>query len=135
MAQLDQSGFTLVVIDTAGRETAGSAAAMRAAQLSLIPVRASMLDIRAARLTIAALARLDRPFAFVLNGCPPGRSARVSDAGRALTMMGEAAPSIVYRLDHVDAMGSGRGVTELPGKAGEEIRVLWSWLKARRELQ
>ncbi len=73
----------------------------------------------------------------MLNACPPGpRSARLEDAGRALSLLGVlAAPPIVHRADHVDAMGLGLGVTELQpeGKAAEEIRALWRWVRRRLE--
>jgi chromosome partitioning protein len=78
--------------------------------------------------------RIGRPYAFVLNACPHGRSARLEDAGRALGLLGVlASPPIVQRTDHVDAIGFGVGVSELnpEGKAAEEIRALWQWIKRR----
>jgi chromosome partitioning protein len=60
-----------------------AAAAMRAADLVIIPARPSTLDLEASRPTLAALARLDRPYAFVLNACAGGRSSRIEDASRA----------------------------------------------------
>ncbi len=41
---LAQAGYTLAVIDTPGVDTAATAAAMRTADLSLIPARPSALD-------------------------------------------------------------------------------------------
>jgi chromosome partitioning protein len=132
--RLAKDGCTLVVIDTPGRDAPGVSAAMTAAQLALIPIRASMFDIRAAQLTISALARLGRPYAFILNSCPPGKSTRITDASRVLTMLGPTAPSIVQRADHVDAMALGLGPSEMGGKAAKaaaEITALWDWVKQR----
>jgi chromosome partitioning protein len=133
---LAQAGYTLAIIDTAGIDTAATAAAMAAADLSLIPARPSALDIEAARPTMSALMRLGRPFAFVLNQAPSGRTARPLDASRALGLLGVLAqPFIVQRADHLDAMALGQGVTERDphGKAAEEIRQLWTWINQRME--
>jgi chromosome partitioning protein len=123
--------YTLAIIDTAGVDSAATAAAMAIADLTLIPARPSTLDIEGARPTLAALARLNRPYAFVLNACPPGRSYRLDDAGRALGLLGAlATPPIVQRATHVDAIGLGLGVTEhaADSKAADEMRALWRWI-------
>ncbi len=87
-AGLRQAGYTLAVIDTQGVGKAATAAAMRSADLSLIPARPSALDIEAARPTMGSLARLDRSYAFIINQSPPGRSARTQDAFKALALLG-----------------------------------------------
>jgi chromosome partitioning protein len=96
--------------------------------------RVLALDLAAARPTLAALTRLDRPYCFILNACPPGRSARLDDDGRALSLL-LASPPVVQRTDHVDAIGFGLGVTELDpeGNAAAEIRQLWAWIGRRLE--
>jgi chromosome partitioning protein len=131
IAGLAAGGYTLAIIDTPGLDTPATAAAMRAADLSLIPARASTLDLEAARPTLAALARLNRAYAFVLNSCPAGRSGRIADASRALSLLGVLAPVMVQRMEHVDAVGLGLGVTELGGKAADETNALWIWIKQR----
>ncbi len=136
LAGLANAGYTLAIIDTAGVDTPGSLPAMRLADLALIPARPSALDIEAARPTMAALERLRRSYAFVMNACPPGKSARLEDAGRALSLLGIlAAPPIVHRAGHMDAMALGLGITEHDpnGKGADEIRALWHWVKRRTE--
>jgi chromosome partitioning protein len=133
---LEKAGYTLAIIDTQGVDTAATAAAMRSADLSLIPARPSALDIEAARPTMGSLSRLNRAFAFVLNQIPAGRSSRIQDASRALALLGVLAPAnIVQRNDHQDAIAYGLGVTEHDphGKAAEEIRQLWQWIKRKME--
>jgi chromosome partitioning protein len=128
------AGYSLAIIDTAGVDNVSASAAMRAADLVIIPARPSTLDLEAARPTLAALARLDRQYAFVLNACAAGRSGRIEDASRALSLLGVlAVPPIVQRADHVDALGLGRGVTELntDGKAAAEMAALWNWINRR----
>jgi chromosome partitioning protein len=135
LAGLATAGYTLAIIDTAGVDNVAASAAMRAANLVIIPARPSTLDLEASRPTMAALARLDRPYAFVLNACAAGRSSRLEDASRALALLGVLAmPPIVQRADHVDALGLGLGVTEMPdSKAAVEIAALWQWINRRME--
>ena len=133
---LAKAGYTLAIIDTAGIDSAATSAAMNLADLSLIPARPSALDIEAARPTISALMRLSRPFSFVLNQCQTGRSARPTDAAKALSLLGVLAqPYIAQRADHLDAIALGLGVTERDptGKAADEIRQLWAWSKKKME--
>ena len=59
---LEKAGYTLTIIDTQGVDTAATAAAMRSADLSLIPARPSALDIEAARPTMGSLSRLNPVF-------------------------------------------------------------------------
>jgi chromosome partitioning protein len=135
---LEKAGYTLAVIDTQGVDTAATAAAMRSADLSIIPARPSALDIEAARPTMASLDRLRRPFVIVLNQIPAGRSGRIQDASRALALLGVLAPTnIVQRNDHQDAIAYGLGVTEHDpqGKAAEEVRRFWQYIKRRMEGQ
>jgi chromosome partitioning protein len=133
IAGLAANGYTLAVIDTPGIDTPATAEAMIAADLNLIPARASTLDLEAMRPTLTALARLNRPYAFVLNACPAGKSGRIADATRALSLLGVLAPVMVQRMEHVDALGLGLGVTEMDGKAGDEARALWTWIKGRMD--
>jgi chromosome partitioning protein len=133
---LDKAGYTLAVIDTQGVDTPATAAAMRSADLSLIPSRPSALDIEATRPTLGSLHRLNRPYAFILNQCPPGRTTRPHDASRALSLLGVLAePFVIQRMDYQDAIALGLGVTERDpqGKASEEVRQLWRWIKRKME--
>jgi chromosome partitioning protein len=46
-----------------------------------------------------------------------------------------ALPYIVTRNDHQDALGVGLAVSEFApdGKAAEEVRTLWAWVKRKLE--
>jgi chromosome partitioning protein len=133
---LKARGYTVAVLDTAGVESTGGNLAMRSADLCLIPARPSRLDLQATLPTIETLMRLNMKdrFAFVLNQCPPGRSTRSVEAAKGLGMFGVLAePMLTQRADHQDALAAGQGVTEYArdGKAAEEIRALWSWVKRK----
>ena len=132
----DSCDVTVTIIDTAGGVSALTNAAIRCADLCLIPVRPSIVDIEAAAPTLGTIRANDKPFAFVLNQTPI-RGQRINSAATALG--DEAAldlknvlaqPYIVMRNDHQDALGKGLAVTEYApsGKSADEIRGLWRWV-------
>ena len=120
-------------IDTPGIDSPGALAAIRAADLCIIPCRPTPADLRAFKPTLAAIYRLEKRFAFVLNQTPP-RSYRTRDAAEGLAVLGVLPDvNIVLRNDYQDAIGLGQGVTEFnpDGQAADEIRRLWSWMEKR----
>lgn len=136
LKMLRAQGHDLVFLDTAGVNMPATIAAMQAADLCLIPARPSIADIEATRPTTASLAKLGKPFAFVLNQSPAGRSMRTSDAYRVLQLGGVvAAVALATRNDHMDAMAMGQGVTERDpaGKAAGEVRELLQWVVNKME--
>jgi chromosome partitioning protein len=125
---------TLAVVDTPGLFGAAVTTALARADLVLVPVKPSILDVEATRPTVEQLKRLGKPFAFVLNQCAPSSQARTLDAATVLVRSGSLAPSMVAtRADFLDAMTAGLGVSELGSrsKAGQEITLLWHWLKTQ----
>jgi len=130
LSMLKAEGYDLVVIDTAGIDSPATNAAMRAADLCLIPCRPTATDLRGCLPTVQSLIRLEKDFAFVLTQCPP-RSPRVDETRTGLAALGLIAePPIVSRTDHQDAMAAGMGVTEFnpEGAAAHEIRQLLGWI-------
>ena len=135
MARLRSSDFDYVFIDTPGVDSPGSLAAIRAADPCVIPCRPTPADLRAFKPTLAAIYRLEKKFAFVLNQTPP-RSYRVRDASDGLAVLGVLPDvNIVMRNDHQDALGMGQGVTEYnpTGQAAFEVRRLWTWIEKRSQ--
>jgi len=118
---------TLVVVDTPGTFGANVTLALQEADLCLLPVKPSILDVEASRPAVDQLRVLGKPFAFVLNQFNPVTQARTLDAATALVRTGALAPSMVAtRSDFLDAMISGQGVTESSpkGKGAQEVRLL-----------
>ncbi|GJE19089.1 nucleotide-binding protein [Methylobacterium marchantiae] len=130
-----ESGATIALVDTAGTAT-GATPALSAADLVLVPVRPSRLDLVAARPTLQTLVGLGMRsrLALVLNQCPPPPSARTEAYAAQLRALGVLAePGIVQRVDHQDAVAAGLGVTEYAplGQAAGEIRALWDWIATK----
>src|SRR5664279_4924531 len=88
LQSLENSGVTLTIIDTAGGVNAVTTAAIRYADLCLIPARPSVADIEATAPTLNTVRAWKKPFAFVLNQTPI-RGQRISNA--ATTLGDEAA--------------------------------------------
>lgn len=138
MPLLRKQGIQLVIIDTPGADTPGVTAAIQVADLCLIPARPSVADIEASAPTVSAIHRLGKPFSYVLNQCPPGRSIRTSDAFRVLQLTGAVASTpLALRADHMDALATGQGVTERDthSKAAGEIRELLEWTLNKMEVK
>ena len=138
LAKLRESGAELVVLDT-GRDTnnAGYSAA-KAADLILIPLRASGFDFLALSRTLD-LCKLvgKRPF-IVLNALRPGSLKAEADAREVLADLDcELAPAILHeRADFRTASVTAQSAQEIDprGKAAEEADALYLWLWRHFEL-
>jgi chromosome partitioning protein len=135
LAALEKNNFTLAIIDTAGAESPAALAAMKAADLNIIPSRPNIFDLWASELTRATLRKMRAEYVFVLNQCPPAQqTARVEEGAAALEAMGGLiTPLILSRVDYQEAARYGRGVTEInaDGAAAGEIKAMWNSIKRR----
>ena len=135
LAALAKGKVSLVIIDTPASDTPASDAAMKAADLCIIPARPTIFDIWSSEATRGKLKTLAKEFAFVLNQCSSMQeSQRVMDGAAALESMGGLLrPLIASRVAYQEAAREGMGTTEIDpdGKAAEEMRALWASLKRR----
>jgi chromosome partitioning protein len=139
LQSLARGGVTVTIIDTAAGVSAATTAAIRHADLCLIPARPTIADIEASAATLAVARAWKKPFAFVLNQAPI-RGQRPTQAADALGIEAArdmtqvlARPFIAMRNDHQDALGAGLAVSEYApfGKSSDEIRDLWQWIETR----
>ncbi len=80
---LEKRGVTLLVIDAPGGAGPEFDAAVRAADLCVIPARPNAFDLWASEHTRARIKALGKDHAFLLNQCPPApQSQRVRQAPR-----------------------------------------------------
>ena len=132
---LEKKGVTLVVIDAPGEDSENLAAAIRAADLCVIPARPNVFDLWASEVTRAKVKEAGKEYAFLLNQVPPAQqSARVEQGAKALQAMGGLlAPMVSARVDYQEAARHGLGVAELhpSSVAAQEMRELWASVKRR----
>ncbi len=132
---LEKKGVTLVVIDAPGEDSENLAAAIRAADLCVIPARPNVFDLWASEVTRAKVKEAGKEYTFLLNQIPPAQqNARVEQGAKALQAMGGLlAPMISARVDYQEAARHGLGVAELhpSSVAAQEMRVLWASVKRR----
>jgi len=124
--------MTLCIIDTAPHAAPDAARVARLADLIVIPVRPTAFDIAAAGSAVDIVQAAGARAVFVLSACP-FRSPEIAETRAVLAGYGlPVAPAeITDRRAFARAVASGRAVTEFEssGKAAEEIRALWLWLK------
>ncbi len=78
-----------MIVDTPATDSTATEAAMKAADLCVIPARPTVFDIWSSEVTRKKLKALGKEYVFVLNQCPPQQdSQRVQDGAKALEIMG-----------------------------------------------
>ena len=124
----------LLVIDTAPHVLADAMAAATVADLVVIPTRAGILDIEAIDATVDIVRTVKANAVIVLNAVRP-RGTLTNEARQALRIyeLPICPTAIVNRAALADALIDGRGVQELDprGKAADEIRRVWRWIRKR----
>ncbi len=132
---LKERGVTLVVIDAPGGLGPELDAAVRAADLCIIPARPNAFDLWASEHTRARIKAMGKDHAFLLNQCPPAQQGqRVEQGAKVLQAMGALlSPLVSARVDYQEAARSGLAVVECNprGVAAREMAELWSCLKRR----
>jgi chromosome partitioning protein len=131
------AGVGLLVVDTRPSAEADALEASRAADLALVVVKPSILDLRAVAGTVEAVKLARTPGRILINQAPPARGAVeasiVREAADALGGYGlPLAPVILHaRAAYHAALIDGRAVSELEpgGKASAEVRALWRYLE------
>ena len=135
ISALEKKGITLVILDAPGHDGEELLAAVRVADLCIIPARPNAFDLWASEKTRAQVKSEGCDYAFLLNQCPPSQqSARVDLGAKALQAMGGLlAPLVSSRVDYQEAARLGLGVAEYnpEGVAAQEMKELWSSIKRR----
>jgi chromosome partitioning protein len=137
LSQADREGYDLAVLDTAPHADQAALRVARLADLVLIPVRPSILDLDAmgASLDLCALAR--RPAVVVLNAAPI-RSRVVQEAAAAVAQLGgEVLPEIIReRVAFRHSLVDGRVAREFEpnGAAAAEMTTLYTHTRKRANM-
>ena len=126
-----ENGADFLVLDTAPNADQTASLAARAADLVLIPCRASAFDLGAIETTLMLAKAAAKPAYVVSNAVPP-RSSIGKEAASGLAAQG--AQVVPHQLTHHAAFThgviDGRTAQEFEpqGKAAEEIEQLYTWL-------
>ncbi len=133
LRKLRSMGIRLLIVDTPPAITSTISRVIDAADLVVIPTRASPHDLRAVGATVELAERMAKPLLFVINGSTP-RTRITAEAVVALGQHGPLAPTIVHqRTDFAVSMIDGRTVMEMKGRSRspEEMVDLWQYVKRR----
>ena len=124
--------ISLLIIDSAPHSTPAATATVSSADYVLIPCRPTAFDLAAISASANIVKAAGTRAAFVLNACP-ARAPEIEEAKTTLAEYGlTVAPVTVGdRRAFSRAIATGRAVAEFDarGKAAEEIRALWHWVK------
>lgn len=130
----ENDGIELVVIDTAPHAKLEASKVLARADLVIVPMRPSFLDLRAYPATHSIVTALGRPHGVVLSAVPV-RSPEADEIEQALLRDGvPCAPVRVRdRIAYRRALAHGQAVSEFPGarEARAEIAALWAWAQER----
>ena len=126
------SGADLVIVDTPASNADVPQVAIGAADLCLIPCRASRLDITSNLASHATAVAAGKPAFVIFNAEPNRRSAVIDELRGVLASRGvEAAPQVVKErvvFSESVARGSTALEEEPDSKAAGEVRSLFEWV-------
>lgn len=130
LATAKEHGAGVCIIDTAPHSETAALDAVKAADIVLIPCRASYIDLKAVSTSVDIVNLAKRPPAmFVLSCVRPGDKSLPDEAEQALKEYGiPVAPQrITLRSDCVHALTAGQTIHEYApdGAAAQEIRELF----------
>jgi chromosome partitioning protein len=124
--------MTLCIIDTAPHAAPDAARVAAFADLVVIPCRPTAFDLAAAGAAVQLVRAANVPAVFVLSACP-FRAPEIAETRTVLADFGlPVAPiEVTDRRAFARAVATGRAVTEFDaeGKAAQEIRAFWQWIK------
>lgn len=132
-------GVELMVVDTRPSAEDDALEAARAADLVLIVLKPTILDLRAVAATVDTVKAAGAAAVFLINQAPAGRNgieaSIVQEAVEALAGYGlPVCPVVLHnRASYHAALIDGRAVIEAEpsGKAANEIDALWAFVEKR----
>ncbi len=124
--------MSLAIVDTAPHTAPDAARIAKLVDLVVIPCRPTAFDLAAVSNAVEIVRAAKKKAVLVLSACP-FRSPEIGETRAVLQEYGlPVCPSdITDRRAFARAVATGRAVTEfeVDGKAAEEIKALWKWLK------
>ena len=122
----------IVIIDTPPKADSDLRPALRAADLVLIPVATSHVDLWAVEAVLDLTERAEKPALMVMTRARPGTKLSADVSEKAADMAAEVASSaMANRVVYAETLGDGRSVLEAPkGPAHAEMQALVAEIEA-----
>lgn len=114
----------IIIVDTPPKADVDLRPAVREADLVLIPVASSHVDLWATDGILELVARDSRRALIVLNRVKAGTKLAEEVALAAAGMAGVAAARLGQRVAYAETLGQGLGVSEYRGAASDEVAAL-----------
>lgn len=114
----------LVIVDTPPKVDADLRPALREADLVLVPVAASMVDLWATDGVFDLIEREGRRAVIVLNRVKSGTRLQDQVAAAAAEVGGVATACLGQRVVYAETLGQGLGAVEVRSRAAEEVARL-----------
>jgi chromosome partitioning protein len=130
---LTEDGWEWIIIDTPPALIETIEEGIAVADLVIVPVRASALDVEAIGPVVDLCRMHERPFVFVINAAEP-RWRLTATAADFLAGDGPVLPEMLsYRQAYIAAMTLGKTGPEVErdGKSKDEVAALWRAIKTR----
>lgn len=123
--------YTLAIIDCPPHAVAGVGDLIKACDYVMVPCQPSAFDIAASGRAVSLLQSNKVPFGFVINRAPY-RAPEIEETREVLSQSAKVCPTVIAdRRIYGRALITGQSVTEVEkdGKASDEVRSLWKWIK------
>jgi chromosome partitioning protein len=132
LAQAEELGADLAVIDTPPHADIMAREACRMADLLLIPCRPRAFDLDAVRTTVELAKASAKPSFVIFMAGPPRAPLIYQEAGQLVEQFGiKVAPVMLpERAAFHHSVGAGKTAQEIEpeGKAAEDVAALWNWV-------
>lgn len=131
LAMAEKEGVTLVIVDTAPHASPEATRAVRSADLVVIPCRSAPFDIATVEKSADIVKKNGVRGVVVLSMCTHNTKKEETMEALAGCGLPVSPAAIGQRVAFVGSVSVGSGVTEFDGngKAADEIRAFWNYLK------
>jgi chromosome partitioning protein len=131
IAALREDGYEWLFLDTPPFRIDLIEAAVAVADLVVIPVRPSLMDISATRAVTSLCRKYRKPFAFLLAGVVTTMKKQIEQTKHALAREAKPGGSVMaqmmtHRAPYIEAMNYGKSAEEVDKSFKSEVDNIWA---------
>ena len=138
LKEAEKMGVDLVILDSPPAADSAAVAAAKAADLVLIPTRASASDLHAIKTTAELVKVAQKPASVLLNAVPARANSLIEEVATVIHSLNLAIAPVCLvdraALHHAVINGRTAGEYEPLGKAADEVRALYAWVCGRLDM-